>query len=147
MVSADELSPRLLKVYRRAGVVRGAKEGRRGRADALGEFAAALTLERASSAADRGARPLARLAGWAHFQDPVDLSVARDGSGLRRAIDAARRMADITCAEIDLVSLLDRASRRRAMRAARPLTRCSDRGSRPSSVRTRCSASRPRAAR
>ena len=108
MVSADELSPRLLKVYRRAGVVRGAKEGRRGRADALGEFAAALTLERASSAADRGARPLARLAGWAHFQDPVDLSVARDGSGLRRAIDAARRMAGITCAEIDLVSLLDR---------------------------------------
>ena len=108
MVSADELSPRLLKVYRRAGVVRGATERRRGRADALGEFAAALTLERASTARDRGVRPMARLAGWAHFQDPVDLSVARDGSGLRRAIETAHRMAGITPAQIDLVSLLDR---------------------------------------
>ena len=108
MVSADELSPRLLKVCRCAGVVRGAAETRRGRADALGEFAAALTLERASTARDRGVRPMARLAGWAHFQDPVDLSVARDGSGLRRAIDAAHRMAGITPAQVGLVSLLDR---------------------------------------
>lgn len=108
MVSADELSPRLLKVYRHAGVVRRAVERRRSRAGALGEFAAALTLERASSASDRGVRPIARLAGWAHFQDPLDLSVARDGSGLRRAIDAAHRMAGITPARIDLVSLLDR---------------------------------------
>ena len=53
-------------------------------------------------------RPVASLAGWAHFQDPVDLSVARDGSGLRRAIDAALVMAGITPAEIGLVSLLDR---------------------------------------
>ena len=108
MVSADELSPRLLKVYRRAGVVRSAGERRRGRADALGEFAAALTLERASSARDRGVRPRARLAGWAHFQDPVDLSVARDGSGLRRAIEDALRRARIAPSQIDLVSLLDR---------------------------------------
>ena len=108
MVSADELSPRLLKVYRHAGVVRRAAERRRSRAGALGEFAAALTLERASSASDRGVRAIARLAGWAHFQDPLDLSVARDGSGLRRAIDAAHRMAGITPAQIDLVSLLDR---------------------------------------
>ena len=108
MVSADELSPRLLKVYRRAGVVRGAAERRRSRAGALGEFAAALTLERASSARDRGVRPMARLAGWAHFQDPLDLSVARDGSGLRRAIDAAHRMAGIAPGQVDLVSLLDR---------------------------------------
>ena len=108
MVSADELSPRLLKVYRRAGVVRSAGERRRGRAGALGEFAAALTLERASSARDRGVRPRARLAGWAHFQDPVDLSVARDGSGLRRAIDDALHRARIAPSQIDLVSLLDR---------------------------------------
>ena len=108
MVSADELSPRLLKVYRRAGVVRSAGERRRGRADALGEFAAALTLERASSARDRGVRPRARLAGWAHFQDPVDLSVARDGSGLRRAIEDALRRARIAPSQVDLVSLLDR---------------------------------------
>ena len=108
MVSADELSPRLLKVYRRAGVVRGAAERRRSRAVALGEFAAALTLERASSASSRGVRPVARLAGWAHFQDPVDLSVARDGSGLRRAIDTAHRMAGIAPAQVGLVSLLDR---------------------------------------
>ena len=107
-VSADELSPRLLEVYRRAGVVRGAAERRRGRAAALGEFAAALTLERASSASHRCARPMARLAGWAHFQDPLDLSVARDGSGLRRAIDAAHRMAGIVPAQVGLVSLLDR---------------------------------------
>ena len=108
MVSADELSPRLLKVYRRAGVVRGAAESRRGRAGALGEFAVALTLERAASVRDRGVQSIARLAGWAHFQDPVDLSVARDGNGLRRAMDAALRMADITPAEVGLVSLLDR---------------------------------------
>ena len=120
MVSADELSPRLLKVYRRAGVVRGAVERRPGRARALGEFAAALTLERATSARHRGVLPIACLAGWAHFQDPVDLSVARDGSGLRRAIDAALHMADITPAEVGLVSLLDRgvAPARRACRQA-----------------------------
>ena len=120
MVSADELSPRLLKVYRRAGVVRGAVERRPGRARALGEFAVALTLERATSARHRGVLPIARLAGWAHFQDPVDLSVARDGSGLRRAIDAALHMADITPAEVGLVSLLDRgvAPSRRACRQA-----------------------------
>ena len=108
MVSADELSPRLLKVYRRAGVVRGADEERRSRACALGEFAAAVTLERASSARARGAQPRASLMGWAHFQDPVDLSVRRDGPGLRRAIEAAHRMAGIDPAQIDLVSLLDR---------------------------------------
>ena len=51
---------------------------------------------------------MARLAGWAHFQDPLDLSVARDGSGLRRAIDAAHRMAGIAPEQVDLVSLLDR---------------------------------------
>ena len=120
MVSADELSPRLLKVYRRAGVVRRATERRRGRAGALGEFAAALTVERASSVRERGVRPVASLAGWAHFQDPVDLSVARDGSGLRRAIDAALGMAGITPAEIGLVSLLDRgvAPARQACRRA-----------------------------
>ena len=120
MVSADELSPRLLKVYRYAGVVRGATEGCGGRADALGEFAAALTLERASSARERGVGPLARLAGWAHFQDPIDLSVARDGSALRRAIDAAHHMAGITASHIGLVSLLDRgvAPARRACRRA-----------------------------
>ena len=108
LVSADELSPRLLKVYRRAGVVRGAAERRCGRADALGEFAAALTLERATSVRERGVQSIARLAGWAHFQDPVDLSVARDGAGLRRAIDAALRMAGITPAQVGLLCLLDR---------------------------------------
>ena len=64
--------------------------------------------------------PLARLAGWAHFQDPLDLSVARDGSALRRAIDAAHHMAGITASHIGLVSLLDRgvAPSRRACRRA-----------------------------
>ena len=120
MVSADELSPRLLEVCRRAGVVRGATDGRRGRAGALGEFAAALTLERAASARERGLRPVARLAGWAHFQDPVDLSVARDGACLRRAIDAALGMSGVTPSDIGLVSLLDRgvAPARRACRQA-----------------------------
>ena len=120
MVSADELSPRLLKIYRRAGVVRGATGGRRGRAGALGEFAVALTLERAASARERGLLPVARLAGWAHFQDPVDLSVARDGSCLRRAIDAALGMAGVPPSAIGLVSLLDRgvAPSRRACRQA-----------------------------
>ena len=108
MVSADELSPRLLKICRRAGVVRGAMDGRRGRAGALGEFAAALTLERAASARERGVQPVVRVAGWAHFQDPVDLSVTRDGSCLRRAIDAALRMAGIAPAQVNLVCLLDR---------------------------------------
>ena len=120
MVSADELSPRLLKVCRHAGVVRGATEGRRGRAGALGEFAAALTLERAANARERGLEPVVRLAGWAHFQDPVDLSVARDGACLRRAIDAALGMAGIAPSAIGLVSLLDRgvAPARRACRQA-----------------------------
>ena len=108
MVSGDELSPRLLRIYRCAGVVRRAAEGRRGRAGALGEFAAALALERASSARDRAAGAVARLAGWAHFQDPIDLSVARDGGSLRRAIGAACRMAGVGAADIGLVSLIDR---------------------------------------
>ena len=120
VVSGDELSPRLLKIYRCAGVARQAAERRCGRALALGEFAAALTLERASSARARDACTVARLAGWAHFQDPLDLSVARDGGSLRRAIEAARRMAGIAAADIDLVSLLDRgvAPVRRACRHA-----------------------------
>ena len=120
MVSGDELSPRLLKIYRCAGVVRQAAEKRCGRALALGEFSAALTLERASSARARGVRTVARLAGWAHFQDPLDLSVARDGGGLRRAIDAACRMAGVAAADVGLVSLLDRgvAPVRRACRHA-----------------------------
>ena len=120
MVSADELSPRLLKVCRRAGVVRGPTDVRRGRAGALGEFAAALALERAATAHERGLEPVARLAGWAHFQDPVDLSVARDGLCLRRAIDSALGMAGIAPSEIGLVSLLDRgvAPSRRACRKA-----------------------------
>ena len=108
MVSGDELSPRLLEIYRCAGVVRRAAEGRHGRAGALGEFAAAVTLERASSAKERAAGAVARLAGWAHFQDPIDLSVARDGGSLRRAIGAACRMAGIDAADIGLVSLIDR---------------------------------------
>ena len=120
MISGDELSPRLLKIYRCAGVARQAAERRCGRALALGEFAAALTLERASSARARDACAVARLSGWAHFQDPLDLSVARDGGSLRRAIDAARRMAGVAAADIDLVSLLDRgvAPARRACRHA-----------------------------
>ena len=120
VISGDELSPRLLRIYRCAGVARRTAERRCGRALALGEFAAALTLERASSARARGACTVARLAGWAHFQDPLDLSVARDGGSLRRAIDAARRMAGVAAADIDLVSLLDRgvAPARRACRHA-----------------------------
>ena len=120
MVSADELSPRLLKVCCHAGVVRRATEGRRGRAAALGEFAVALTLERAAMARERGLEPVARLAAWAHFQDPVDLAVTRDGSCLRRAIGAALGMAGIAPSAIGLVSLLDRgvAPARRACRQA-----------------------------
>ena len=119
-VSADELSTRLAKICRCAGVVGGGSDARHGRARALGEFAAAFALERASSAKRRGMRPLARLAGWAHFQDPLDLSVARDGGGLRRAIDSAHRMAGITAVHVDLVSLLDQgvAPARRACRHA-----------------------------
>ena len=120
MVSGDELSSRLLAICRRAGVVRGSAERRFGRAGALGEFAAALTMERAACAKDRGARTIARLAGWAHFQDPVDLGVASDGDGLRRAIEASRRMAGAEVADIGLVVLLDRgvAPARRACRRA-----------------------------
>ena len=119
-VSADELSTRLAKICRCAGVVSGGSDGRSGRARALGEFAAAFALERASIAMRRGVRPLARLAGWAHFQDPLDVSVARDGGGLRRAIDSALRMAGIAAAQVDLIGLLDRgvAPVRRACRHA-----------------------------
>ena len=119
-VSADELSTRFAKICRYAGVVGGDSDARHGRVRALGEFAAAFALERASSARRRGVRPLACLAGWAHFQDPLDLSVARDGGGLRRAIESAHRMAGITAEHIDLVSLLDQgvAPVRRACRHA-----------------------------
>ena len=119
-VSADELSTKFAEICRHAGVAGGDADARHGRVRALGEFAAAFALERASSARRRSVRPLARLAGWAHFQDPLDLSVARDGGGLRRAIESAHRMAGIAAEHIDLVSLLDQgvAPVRRACRHA-----------------------------
>ena len=118
-------------------------ERRCGRALALGEFAAALTLERASSARTRGACTVARLAGWAHFQDPLDLSVARDGGNLRRAIDTARRMAGVAAADIDLVSLLDRGGRAGATRLPpSPERRVRNGAATDSSGRTRYSVSR-----
>jgi 3-oxoacyl-[acyl-carrier-protein] synthase II len=71
----------------------------------LGEGAAALVLERADSAAARGARVHARLAGAGGTADGYDLVAPHpEGEGAGRAIKAALRDAGLTPADIGHVN-------------------------------------------
>lgn len=71
----------------------------------LGEGAAALVLERADSAAARGARVHARLAGAGGTADGYDLVAPHpEGEGAGRAITAALRDADLSPADIGHVN-------------------------------------------
>ncbi|MCA0143756.1 beta-ketoacyl-ACP synthase II [Blastococcus sp. LR1] len=71
----------------------------------LGEGAAALVLERADSAAARGARVHARLAGAGATADGYDLVAPHpEGEGAGRAIRAALRDAGLTPADIGHVN-------------------------------------------
>ncbi|NEK84663.1 beta-ketoacyl-[acyl-carrier-protein] synthase family protein [Blastococcus saxobsidens] len=71
----------------------------------LGEGAAALVLERADSAAARGARVHARLAGAGATADGYDLVAPHpEGEGAGRAITAALRDADLSPADVGHVN-------------------------------------------
>ncbi|RBY94843.1 beta-ketoacyl-ACP synthase [Blastococcus sp. TBT05-19] len=71
----------------------------------LGEGAAALVLERADSAAARGARVHARLAGAGATADGYDLVAPHpEGEGAGRAITAALRDAGLTPADVGHVN-------------------------------------------
>lgn len=122
-VSGDEMTPTLAQIYHHSGVVAKAGDAAGGRALALAEFGAALTLERASVATARGAKALARLRGWATRQDPVDLSVHRSGEALERAITLALRQAGLPAAALVGVALLDRGLAPAQTAAARAMAR------------------------
>jgi 3-oxoacyl-[acyl-carrier-protein] synthase II len=74
----------------------------------MGEFGAALTVERSVIAKARGAKVLARLTGWATRQDPIDLSVSKDGGALVRAIGAALTQAGRVAGDVEKLVVLDR---------------------------------------
>lgn len=107
VISGDESTAHLGRIYARAGVVGKVNSPRPGRATSLGEFGAAVTLERASAAAARGAVPIAKLKGWATRQDPQDLSVAPSGDALLRALSAAFDAAGVVPEDVNTVVLLD----------------------------------------
>ncbi len=64
--------------------------------------AVALILEDATSAAARGARPLAEIAGWGQAADGHSVAIPHpEGAGLRRAMERALADARVTPAAID----------------------------------------------
>ena len=70
----------------------------------LGEGSAFLVLESEAAARERGAVPVARLAGWAYGTD-VSSRTATEESRLSAVIEQALAMADLRPAEIDYVNL------------------------------------------
>ncbi|HWG63476.1 MAG TPA: beta-ketoacyl synthase N-terminal-like domain-containing protein [Streptosporangiaceae bacterium] len=85
------------------GLVRPFSAGRRGML--LGDGVAALVLESVRAASDRGAAPMARLAGWGRAGDAHHVCEPRpDGAGLARAIDAALNRAGVGAADVDYVN-------------------------------------------
>jgi 3-oxoacyl-(acyl-carrier-protein) synthase len=85
------------------GQVRPFSKGRRG--TLLGDGVVALVLESASAARLRGARVLARLAGWGRAGDAHDVSRPHPGgAGLGRAIRAALNCAGVTASQIGYVN-------------------------------------------
>jgi 3-oxoacyl-[acyl-carrier-protein] synthase II len=85
------------------GVVRPFSAGRRGLL--LGDGVAAMLLESAAAARDRGIRPAAVLAGWGRAGDAYHVVQPRpDGSGLARAISAALGRARLDPADVGYVN-------------------------------------------
>jgi len=71
----------------------------------LGEGSAFLVLESAASAAARGAKPLARLAGWAMSLDNAGrTAVTEDGAELRRVMEQAVELAGLQAGDIDYIN-------------------------------------------
>ncbi|MEV6096106.1 beta-ketoacyl-[acyl-carrier-protein] synthase family protein [Nocardia sp. NPDC051981] len=97
---ADELSPYALDAYRGAGLF----TGRHGRGFRLAEGSVTLLLERASVARQRGATPIALLAGYATTSDA--LGIARwdpRGRGMERAMRDALASAGVSPADLAAV--------------------------------------------
>ncbi|WP_160116652.1 beta-ketoacyl-[acyl-carrier-protein] synthase family protein [Pseudovibrio ascidiaceicola] len=107
VVSCDEITPALEKIYHQAGVVAKAAEKRPGRAQFLGEVGAAITLERRSEVDARGGQVQGKLIGWAVSQDPVDISLQRDGEALTRVLNEALSAASVAADKIHQITLLD----------------------------------------
>lgn len=85
------------------GQVRPFSLGRRGLL--LGDGTAAVVVESATTAASRGAEPLARLAGWGRAGDAYHVCQPRpDGAGLARAISAALRRAHIEAGDVGYIN-------------------------------------------
>jgi 3-oxoacyl-(acyl-carrier-protein) synthase len=71
----------------------------------LGDGVAAIVLETPAAAADRGAPPLARIAGWGRAGDAYHVCQPRpDGEGLARAIGAALHRAGLSAEAIGYVN-------------------------------------------
>lgn len=71
----------------------------------LGEGSAFLVLESAANAAKRGAKPLARLTGWAMSLDNAGrTAVMEDGAELRRVMQQAVELAGLQAADIDYIN-------------------------------------------
>jgi 3-oxoacyl-[acyl-carrier-protein] synthase II len=91
------------RVLARDGQVRPFSSGRQGML--LGDGVAAVVLEAGDVARSRGARPLARLAGWGRAGDAYHVcQPSPDGRGLARAIDAALRRGRTDPADIGYVN-------------------------------------------
>lgn len=107
VVSGDEMTPRLERIYKQAGIVIKSDDIKIGRAQALGEFGGAMLFERKSSAKKRGAKVLGLLKGWATRQDSQDLSVSKSGDALKRAIVLALNQAGLDGEQVSFISVLD----------------------------------------
>jgi len=71
----------------------------------LGEGSGFLVLESAAAAAARGAKPLARLAGWSTQLDNAGRTgVMEDGAELRRAMEQAVELAGLRPDDIDYIN-------------------------------------------
>ncbi|MFE9425642.1 beta-ketoacyl synthase N-terminal-like domain-containing protein [Kitasatospora sp. NPDC006697] len=87
----------------RDGELRPFSSGRTG--TLLGDAAAAVVIESDTAAGERGARPLARLAGWGRAGDAHHVCRPRpDGAGVARAARAALARAGVAPAEVGYVN-------------------------------------------
>ena len=106
-VSSDEMTTNFERIYHRCGVVSSAQKKHLGRANALGEFGAAIAIEKGSLARERGARVIAQLVGWAINQDPLNLSVSKSGEAMVRAINSALSQAKLNTNAVDKVVMIN----------------------------------------